>query len=114
MQPIGDAATSSVLHGVNLVFHEAGHVLFLPFGPFLRTLGGSLMQLLVPVICLIALLRENKDRFGASLALWWAGENLLDLAPYIADARALELVLAMTGRRFSAPSAGSSMTVSSV
>ena len=24
---------------------------------------------------------------------WWAGQNLLDLAPYIADARALQLVL---------------------
>jgi hypothetical protein len=92
-QPIGDAAMSSFLHGVNLVFHEAGHVLFLPFGQFLQALGGSLMQVLVPVICLIAFLRENTDRFGASLALWWAGENLLDLAPYIADARALELVL---------------------
>jgi hypothetical protein len=30
---------------------------------------------------------------------WWAGQNLLDLVPYIADARALQLVLlgGMTG-----------------
>ena len=27
------------------------------------------------------------------MCLWWAGENLLDVAPYIADARALQLVL---------------------
>ena len=99
-QPMGTAAMSSVLHGVNLVFHEAGHVLFLPVGTFLTALVGSLMQLLVPMICLVALVRQNRDAFGGSLALWWMGENLLDLAPYIADAVALELVLlgGFTGR----------------
>ena len=40
---MGTAAMSSVLHGVNLVFHKAGHVLFLPVGAFLTALGGSLM-----------------------------------------------------------------------
>ena len=99
-QPMGTAAMNSVLHGANLVFHEAGHILFLPLGSFLTALGGSLMQLLVPLICLVALVRQNRDAFGGSLAVWWAGENLLDLAPYIADALALELVLlgGFTGR----------------
>ena len=99
-QPMGTAAMSSFLHGVNLAFHEAGHILFLPFGAFLTALGGSLMQLLVPVICLVALVRQNGDAFGGALALWWAGQNLLDLAPYIADALALQLVLlgGYTGR----------------
>ena len=99
-QPIGTAAMNSFLHGANLAFHEAGHILFLPFGAFLTSLGGSLMQLAVPVVCLVALVRQNKDAFGGSLALWWTGENLLDLAPYVADARALELVLlgGFTGR----------------
>jgi len=27
------------------------------------------------------------------VCLWWAGENLVDLGPYIADARALQLPL---------------------
>lgn len=98
-RPMG-AAMSSFLHGVNLVFHEAGHILFLPFGPFLTALGGSLMQLLVPVVCLIALVRHDRDAFGGAVALWWTGENLLDLAPYVADARSLNLVLlgGFTGR----------------
>ena len=97
---MGTAAMGSFLHGVNLAFHEAGHILFLPVGAFLTALGGSLMQLLVPSICLVALVRQNGDAFGGSLALWWMGENLLDLAPYIADAVALELVLlgGFTGR----------------
>ena len=31
--------------------------------------------------------------FGAAVASWWAGENLIDVAPYINDARELKLVL---------------------
>jgi hypothetical protein len=31
---------------INLPFHEAGHILFSPFGDFLMTLGGSLTQVL--------------------------------------------------------------------
>lgn len=85
-------AGSSFLHLVNLVFHEAGHVLFGFFPRFLMVLGGSATQVLVPVVCLVAFWRRD-DRFGAAVAAWWAGQNLVDLAPYINDARALELVL---------------------
>jgi len=90
--PIGAAAMQSVLHLPNLVFHEAGHVLFLPFGRFMTVLGGSLFQFMVPLILAGALLKQG-DRFGAAVCTWWAGQNLLDVAPYIADARALQLVL---------------------
>jgi hypothetical protein len=86
------AATESLLHLPNLVIHEAGHVLFGFFGRFTGVLGGSLLQFLVPVVFAIAFLRQ-RDPFGASVCAWWAGQNLLDLAPYIADARALQLVL---------------------
>jgi hypothetical protein len=90
--PMGVAAGQSVLHLPNLVFHEAGHVLFSPFGRFMTVLGGSLFQCLVPVIIAVAFLRQG-DRFAAAVCTWWAGQNLLDVAPYIADARALQLVL---------------------
>jgi hypothetical protein len=83
----------SFLHLVNLPFHEAGHVLFIPFGRFMTVLGGSLLQIAVPLTCAVVLLVKTRDPFGASAALWWAGQNLMDLAPYIADARALRLVL---------------------
>jgi hypothetical protein len=36
---------------------------------------------------------KNHEPFSASIMLWWAGQNLMDLAPYIGDARALQLVL---------------------
>lgn len=81
------------MHAVNLPFHEAGHVIFGIFGRFIGSLGGTLGQLLMPVIAGIALLKSRADTFGASLCLWWFGENFLDIAPYMADARAGELPL---------------------
>jgi hypothetical protein len=83
----------SFMHLVNLPFHEAGHLIFSPFGKFIQTLGGTLGQLLMPLICCAVLLVKTRDAFGASIALWWFGENFMDIAPYINDARALELPL---------------------
>lgn len=84
---------SNFLHNVNLPFHEAGHLFFGLFGDFVGSLGGTLGQLLMPIVAGIALLRSRADTFGASLCLWWFGENFLDVAPYMADARAGELLL---------------------
>jgi hypothetical protein len=78
---------------VNLPFHEAGHVFFTPFGDFVRTLGGTLGQLIMPMVCCLALLLKTRDPFGAGVALWWFGENFLDIAPYIDDAGTGELPL---------------------
>ena len=99
-RPMGTAVLDSFLHLVNLVFHEAGHIFFMPLGPFMMSLGGSLLQLLVPAVCAAAFWWQNHDPFGAAIAVWWLGQNLLDLAPYIADARALQLTLlgGYTGR----------------
>jgi len=89
---MGVAALDSVLHLPDLIFHEAGHVLFGFFGQFIGALGGSLLQFVVPLVLAGAFLRQS-DQFGAAVCTWWAGQNLVDLAPYIADARALQLVL---------------------
>ncbi len=83
-----NAVGESFLHNINLPFHEAGHIVFRPFGAFITSLGGTLGQLLMPSICAGVLLFKSRDPFGASVALWWVGENFLDIAPYINDARA--------------------------
>jgi len=83
----------SFLHLINLPFHEAGHVIFIPFGRFMTILGGSLGQVLMPMICLGTFLVRTRDPFGAAVALWWTAESLMDIAPYINDARALDLML---------------------
>jgi hypothetical protein len=90
--PMG-AYSLGLVDMTNLVFHEAGHILFAPFGSFLTSLGGSLTQVLVPLACMAAFIVKTRDPYAAAVALWWAGENLVDMAPYVADARALQLVL---------------------
>ena len=42
--------TYRFLDRVDLVFHEAGHLIFGFFGEFIGVLGGSLMQVLIPAI----------------------------------------------------------------
>jgi hypothetical protein len=90
--PLSDDAMDSFLHLPDLVFHEAGHIIFSPFGRFITVLGGSLMQVLVPVVAAVAFIKQE-DPYSAAICGWWAGQNLIDLAPYIADARALQLIL---------------------
>ena len=88
-----NTAGESFFHLVNLVFHEAGHIIFSPFGQFVATLGGTLGQLLMPAVCLAVLLIRTRDGFGAAIAQWWLAESFMDIAPYINDARALNLIL---------------------
>jgi hypothetical protein len=86
------SGSDTFLHLPNLVFHEAGHVLLSVFGRFMGVLGGSLFQFALPLGLAAAFLRQ-RDPFGASVCTWWAGQNLVDVAPYIADARSLQIVL---------------------
>ena len=88
-----DVIGASFLHHVSLPFHEAGHVLFSPFGDLMTALGGSLAQVLVPIVCLVAFVTTSPNPFGAAVMCWWAGENLLEVALYADDARSLQLVL---------------------
>ena len=93
-------AVMPFMHLINLPFHEAGHIIFMPFGRFIMFLGGTLGQLIMPLICMGGLLITTRNTFGASASLWWFGQNFTDIAPYINDARALQLILigGVTGR----------------
>ena len=84
----------SFLHGANLAFHEFGHLFFRPLGEFMGILGGSLFQVLLPLALLAVFAVRQRDNFAAAVALWWCGQNFVDLAPYIRDAeyRVLPLV----------------------
>lgn len=88
----GEAFSQSFMHLVNLPFHEAGHVLFFPFGRFLQVLGGTLGQWLVPLAVTVSFFLKA-DRFAASVGLWWLGQSFMDISPYIDDARAGQLLL---------------------
>lgn len=81
------------LDWVNLAFHEAGHIFLLPFGETLHFLGGTLLQLAIPVGAGAHLLLRKESPFGAALCGWWFGENFLGISVYMADARELKLPL---------------------
>jgi hypothetical protein len=83
---------NSFMHLINLPFHEAGHLFFSPFGRFMQVLGGTLGQWLVPFIVLSAFVVKGNP-FGAVVGLWWSGESFMDIAPYMDDARAGQLML---------------------
>jgi hypothetical protein len=85
--------TASALHSVHLVIHEAGHVIFSFFGQFMHVLGGSLLQVLMPFIWFVAARFWGRDAFAGALCLWLMGHSLVDVAPYINDARSLQLQL---------------------
>ena len=89
---VGEFA-EAFLHRPLLVFHEAGHVVFRPFGEWLTVLGGTLGQLLMPLVLAGALLLRNRDPFGAAIGLWFFGVSLLDVAPYMYDALHPQLML---------------------
>ena len=74
------------LDGVNLVFHEAGHVILFLAGDFLTVLGGSLLQVLVPAACAAAFAWRG-EAFGAGLCGIWTGQSLVGVSLYMADAR---------------------------
>ena len=82
----GEEALDSFMHLTVILFHEAGHVLFMPFGEFMTVLGGSLFQVLMPLIAGATMLLQQRDAFAAGLGVWWAGASLVDLSSYIHDA----------------------------
>ncbi|THF88351.1 hypothetical protein E7T09_03865 [Deinococcus sp. KSM4-11] len=85
--------SGSLLDHVDLVFHEAGHVIFSVLGETVMLLGGSLMQVLVPLGCAAAFL-QRRDRYAAGLMTLWAGQSLMGVATYVRDAptRNLDLI----------------------
>lgn len=81
-----------LLDDANLAFHEAGHPLFGFLSETLMVYGGTLMQLLLPAAAGWQMLRDGK-LIGFYACIIWIAENLLNIARYMADARAHELPL---------------------
>jgi hypothetical protein len=76
-----------ILDEVNLIFHEAGHPVFGLFGwETLAILGGTLMQLLVPLL-VAGSFWWKRQAAGFAFGLFWGSQNLHNIARYMADAR---------------------------
>jgi hypothetical protein len=93
-----------VLDYADLMIHEAGHPLFgifageneSGFGYTLMLLGGTIAELLVPLIC-AAYFFFRREATGVAFSGFWFFENFLYIGSYMADARALSLPLVGSG-----------------
>lgn len=84
--------TANAISAFDLGIHELGHLLFIPLGQFMTILGGSLFQLLFPVMWAVTLYLK-KWYFGVVFCICWLGFSLMDVAAYAADARMRSLPL---------------------
>lgn len=80
------------LRDVILATHEAGHVIFMPFGEYVMVLGGSLFQVLLPIV-FVAYFWRRGDYYATSIIALWVAFALTDAAVYIGDARSRQLPL---------------------
>jgi hypothetical protein len=84
---------AAVVDGFDLVVHEAGHPLLGLLGSrFLMFLGGTLLQLALPVAALVAFGARRQPASFAAAAVW-LGVNLVNVGHYAADGDARLLPL---------------------
>jgi hypothetical protein len=96
LNPLPSDALCAPLAGLTLAVHELGHIVFIPCGEFITVAGGSIMQLLAPILLTISFLKQ-RDYFAISFSGGWLAFSMCNLATYIADARALQLTLVSIG-----------------
>ncbi len=80
---------------INLYIHEAGHFFFSPFGQFVHVLGGSLFQVLIPLALALVTFRQTPQY--VAYPLFWVGESMVNVSPYIQDAPVMQLRLIARG-----------------
>ena len=76
----------------NLAFHEAGHPIFGILGERAGLYGGTLAQLVFPAVAIVVFWLKREVISFALVGVWFF-ENLLNIAHYMADARAQVLPL---------------------
>lgn len=91
-----DAGGAHFLDGVNLIAHEAGHLLFSYFGEFIQVLGGTVGQLFVPIAFTVYFFMR-RELYSSSVTLFWTGQNCFGISVYIKDAQAMALPLYSVG-----------------
>ena len=80
----------------NLMIHEVGHPLFCFLGYTPMILGGTLAELIVPLLC-AAYFFWKREISGTAFCGFWFFENCPYIGTYMADARAQNLPLVGSG-----------------
>ncbi len=81
-----------LLDHANLAIHEAGHPIVGIFSSRLSVYGGTLFQLLFPLL-FIHHFWSRRQSLGFAASCLWLGASVLNVARYMADARAQRLPL---------------------
>ncbi|HEX9659520.1 MAG TPA: hypothetical protein VGA18_04430 [Rhodothermales bacterium] len=76
----------SLLDAADLFVHELGHLVFAFMGEPLRMAGGTLLQIIVPILLVVGFLKGDY-RLGVQFSLFWLGQNFLNISVYAQDAR---------------------------
>lgn len=76
-----------ILDGANLLFHEVGHPFFGMFGRTMGLYGGTIAQLVFPLVVAVEFWRRGATMSFAVGSLWFF-QNFFNIARYAADARA--------------------------
>ena len=83
----------TLLDNFHLIVHEAGHVFF----TFVQFLGGTLMQLIIPILLLIIFYKSAMPK-GMQLSFFLLGHSFINVSVYAADARTQVLPLLGNGK----------------
>ena len=87
-----DPMQGSFLDTVDLPIHETGHLLFRPFGEFMMIAGGSLFQVILPLV-FVGYFVWQKSYYSAAIVMLWVGQSILNVWVYASDAVVMQLVL---------------------
>ena len=85
-----------LIDDANFAVHEAGHPLVGLISMRFGVYGGTLAQLLFPAVCMVEFWRR-RETLSYGICGIWLGQSLLNVARYVADARAMQLPLAGFG-----------------
>lgn len=81
-----------LLDSANLAIHEAGHPMLGVFSNRLMVYGGTVFQLMFPLVFAFHFWRLRHSS-GWAFSLGWLGESLLNVGRYMSDARSQILPL---------------------
>ena len=87
-----DPMQGSFLDNVDLPIHETGHLLFRPFGEFMMIAGGSLFQVIFPLV-FVGYFVWQRSFYSAAMVMMWVGQSILNVWVYASDAVVMQLVL---------------------
>jgi hypothetical protein len=86
----------SAMDSVNVMVHEAGHFFAGVNGGAVALLGGTVLQLLLP-LALTAYCTVKDDEHAASLGVWWVGQSYLTLSTYMTNGIPASLPVSASG-----------------